>query len=145
MVRREGPVGQVVEQPELFAQQEGAIEPAVLGLDVGERGELADRLMFGSLQQRPAGVLDPAAGRGVRALVGVPFVAADLVGGAGREPDDVDLVPLRELLAAHSAEGSRLAARLLRSWGPDRFQIVEPRGAAAISETAGSDRLALAR
>jgi glutamate synthase domain-containing protein 2/glutamate synthase domain-containing protein 3 len=62
-----------------------------------------------------------------------------------REPDDVDLVPLRELLAAHSAEGSRLAARLLRSWRPDRFRIVEPRVAAAISETAGSDRLALAR
>ena len=40
------------------------------------------RLAFGRFEQRPAGALDPAAGRGVRALVGVPFVAADLVGRA---------------------------------------------------------------
>ena len=38
---------------------------------------------------------------------------------------------LRELLAAHSAEGSRRAAALLRDWRPDRFVVVEPRTAAA--------------
>jgi hypothetical protein len=36
---------------ELFAQQEGAVEPAVLGLDFGEGGELADRLPLGRLEQ----------------------------------------------------------------------------------------------
>ena len=40
---RERGVGQVVEQPQLFAQQEGAVEAAVGLLDFGERGELADR------------------------------------------------------------------------------------------------------
>jgi transposase len=45
---------------------------------------------FGRLEQRPAGALDPAAGGRVGALVGVPFVAADLVGGAGGEADDVE-------------------------------------------------------
>jgi len=72
----------VVEQAQLFAQQEGAVELAVGLLDLVERGELADPLAFGRLEQRPAGALDPAAGRGVGALVEVPFVAADLVGGA---------------------------------------------------------------
>ena len=46
--------------------------------------ELADGLALGRLEQRPAGALDPAAGRRVGALVGVPFVAADLVDGARR-------------------------------------------------------------
>jgi hypothetical protein len=82
----------VVEQPQLLAQQEGAVEPPVVVLDFRERGELADGLAFGRLEQRPAGALDPAAGRGVRALVRVPFVAADLVGGARSEPADVERV-----------------------------------------------------
>ena len=60
---------QVVEQPQLFAQQEGAVEAAVGVLDLAERGELADGLVLGRLEQRPAGALDPAAGRGVGALV----------------------------------------------------------------------------
>jgi hypothetical protein len=54
----------VVEQPQLFAQQEGAVEPLILALDLGERGELADRLVLGALSsdqrvlltQRPSGV-----------------------------------------------------------------------------------------
>ena len=79
---RERGVVEVVEQPQLLAQQEGAVEPRVGLLDLAERGELADGLAFGRLEQRPAGALDPAAGRGVRALVGVPLVAADLVGRA---------------------------------------------------------------
>ncbi len=83
-------VGQVVEQPQLLAQQERAVEPPVVVLDFPEGGELADGLAFGRLEQRPAGALDPAAGRGVRALVEVPFVAADLIGGARSEPADVE-------------------------------------------------------
>ena len=62
--------GEVVEQPELFAQQERAVERAVGLLDLVERGELADRLAFGRLEQRPAGALDPAAGRGVASARG---------------------------------------------------------------------------
>jgi hypothetical protein len=41
---------EVVEQPELFAQQEGAVGL----LDLVERGELVDGLAFGRLQKRPA-------------------------------------------------------------------------------------------
>ena len=40
---REARVVEVVEQPQLFAQQEGAVERAVGLLDLAERGELADR------------------------------------------------------------------------------------------------------
>src|SRR5687768_10512414 len=42
--RRQRWIIEVVEQPELFAQEEGAVEAAVLVLDFGERGELSDRL-----------------------------------------------------------------------------------------------------
>jgi hypothetical protein len=42
-------VGQVVEQPEFFAQQERAVERAVGLLDLVEGGELADGLAFGCL------------------------------------------------------------------------------------------------
>jgi hypothetical protein len=90
--RRQARVVEVVEQAELFAQQERAVELAVGLLDLPERGELADGLAFGGLQERPAGALDPAAGWGVGALVGVPFVAADLVGRAAREAADVERV-----------------------------------------------------
>src|SRR4051812_16337116 len=82
-------VGQVVEQPELFAQQEGAVEALVDLADLVQRGELADGLVFGRFEQRPAGALDPAAMRGSGALVSVPFIAADLVDGAGAEAVDV--------------------------------------------------------
>ncbi len=44
--------------------------------------------------------------------------------------DDAELRILRELLAAHSGEGSRIAADLLRDWRPERFVVVRPRGAA---------------
>src|SRR5215213_7915464 len=60
----------------------GAVERAVGLLDFPEGGELSDRLSFGRFEQRPAGALDPAPGRGMGAFVGVPFVAADLVGRA---------------------------------------------------------------
>ena len=92
MRRCQARVVEVVEQPQLFAQQEGAVELAVVVLDFPERGELADGLVLGRLEQRPARALDPAAGLGVRALVGVSFVAADLVGRARAEADDVERV-----------------------------------------------------
>jgi hypothetical protein len=57
--RQRGAV-EVVEQPELFAQQEGAVEALVGVLDVAEGGELSDGLALGRLEQRPAGVLDPS-------------------------------------------------------------------------------------
>jgi hypothetical protein len=60
--RRERRVVEVVEQPELLAQQERAVERAVGLLDLLERGELADGLALGRLQKRPARALDPAAG-----------------------------------------------------------------------------------
>src|SRR3954471_5603410 len=92
MRRREGWVVELVEQSQLVVEQEGAVEAAVVQVDLAERSERAEALALGGLQQRPAGVLDPAAGRGVGAVVGVPFVAADLVGGACGEPDDVERV-----------------------------------------------------
>ena len=46
-------------------------------------------------------------------------------------PDDAELRALRELVAAHSGEGSRIAADLLHDWGPERFLVVRPRAAAA--------------
>jgi hypothetical protein len=47
-------VVEVVEQSELFAEQEGAVEAAVGGLDFGERGELVDGLVGGRFEQRPS-------------------------------------------------------------------------------------------
>jgi hypothetical protein len=49
---------------------------------LAEQRELTDRLLLWALQQRPARVLDPLAGLGVGAVVGVPLVAADLIDGA---------------------------------------------------------------
>jgi hypothetical protein len=54
-----------VEQPELVVEQEGAVEAAVADVDLAKGAELAEALALGSLQQRPAGVLDPAPGSGV--------------------------------------------------------------------------------
>ena len=50
---------------------------------------------------------------------------------AGVTDDEADLRLLRELIAAHSGEGSALAADLLRDWRPERFLVVRPRTAAA--------------
>jgi glutamate synthase (NADPH/NADH) large chain len=50
--------------------------------------------------------------------------------------DEADVRLLRELLAAHSGEGSALAAELLRDWRPDRFLVVRPR-VAAVEVSAG--------
>jgi glutamate synthase (NADPH/NADH) large chain len=44
--------------------------------------------------------------------------------------DESELRILRELLAAHSGEGSRIAADLLGDWRPERFLVVRPRAAA---------------
>jgi hypothetical protein len=49
--RRERWVGQVVEQPQLFSEQEGAVEVAVGLLDFPEGRELADGLVLGGLEQ----------------------------------------------------------------------------------------------
>ena len=117
---RQARVVDVVEQPELFAQQEGAVEPPVLALDFPQRGELSDGLAFGRFQQRPAGALDPAAGRSVRALVGVSFVAADLIGRAACEPDDVERIEADLGLWGGGADRALvLAARVDRD-RPDR-------------------------
>ncbi len=89
---RERSVLEVVEQPQLLAQQERAVESAVGVADLVQGRELADGLTFGGLEQRPAGALDPAPGGGVGALVGVSFVAANLVGRAAGEPADVERV-----------------------------------------------------
>jgi hypothetical protein len=88
--RREGRVVEVVEQSELLAQQEGAVEARVGLLDFAEGCQLAEGLAFGRLEQRPAGALDPAPRRRVGALVGVPLVAAHLLGGAAGEAADVE-------------------------------------------------------
>ena len=59
-------------------------------------------------------------------------------------PLDEDDRPLLELLAAHSAEGSALAATILQDWTAwrGRFAVVEP----MVSETPASvEPLAVAR
>jgi hypothetical protein len=118
--RGERGVGQVVEQPQLFSEQEGAVEAAVFALDFRERGELADRLVLGRLEQRPARALDPAAGRRVRALVLVPFVATDLVGRARREPHDVEGVEADLRLGDRVADRALVLAAHVDRDRPDR-------------------------
>jgi len=82
-VRRcERGVGELVEQPEFFFHEEGAEHRVVDLSDFAEQRELRDRLLVWCLQQRPSGVLDPAALQGVRALVRVSLITADLVNGA---------------------------------------------------------------
>jgi hypothetical protein len=56
--------------------------------------------------------------------------------------DEAELRTLRELLAAHSGEGSRVAADLLRDWRPERFLVVRPRAAAV---DLSAERVAAAR
>jgi glutamate synthase domain-containing protein 2/glutamate synthase domain-containing protein 1/glutamate synthase domain-containing protein 3 len=65
----------------------------------------------------------------------------------GRSVEGADERPLRELLAAHSGEGSRIAAELLADWRPARFVVVEPRvEAVSVSLPIGEpERLAAAR
>jgi glutamate synthase domain-containing protein 2/glutamate synthase domain-containing protein 3 len=65
---------------------------------------------------------------------------------APRPLDDADARQLTELLAAHSGEGSAIAADLLRDWRPERFFAVEPQIAvSAPVEPAVSEPVALAR
>jgi hypothetical protein len=63
--RREAGVLERVELAELVVEQEGAVEAAVAQVDLPERAELAEALTVGRFEQRPAGVLDPAARGGV--------------------------------------------------------------------------------
>ena len=81
---RQSRIVKLVEQSELFLEQEGAEHRLVRLLDLGEQRELRDGLLGRRLEQRPAGSLDPFALGGVGAFVGVPLVAADLVDGAAR-------------------------------------------------------------
>jgi glutamate synthase (NADPH/NADH) large chain len=64
---------------------------------------------------------------------------------AVRAPDEGELRQLQELLAAHSAEGSTLASKLLTDWRPDGFVVVEPRLAAAERTQPATEAVALAR
>src|SRR4051812_3449554 len=80
----------MVEQPEFFPEQEGAVEAVVGPADLVQLGELTDGLVLGRLEQAPARVLDPASFGGVGAVVAVPFVSADPVGGAAGEPADME-------------------------------------------------------
>src|ERR671910_1362571 len=143
---RQARVVEVVEQPQLFAQQEGAVERAVGLLDLIQRRELADRLALGGLQKRPAGALDPAAGRGVRALVGVPLVAADLVGRAAREAADVERVKADLGVGDRVADGALVLAAHVDRDRPDRVaavaEVVEElgQGGAVAARPAPHDR-----
>ena len=76
-------------------------------IDLAERAELIEALAVGGFEQRPARVLDPAAGRGVRAVVGVLLVAADLVDGVGADAHHV------KGIQAHLGVGNLLADGLL--------------------------------
>jgi glutamate synthase domain-containing protein 3 len=65
-----------------------------------------------------------------------------------RPIEEADMRPLRDLLTAHAAEGSRLAAGILLGWERwgERFLVVEPSDAVGISLPAVStEPLALVR
>jgi hypothetical protein len=62
---REHRVLELVDQPEFLFEQEAAVERLVGLLDLVKQRELADRLLLGALEQRPAGAFDPLAGLGV--------------------------------------------------------------------------------
>src|SRR5215211_5815324 len=128
MRRGEGWVIEVIEQPELLAQQEGAVEPAVGPLDLAEGGQLAHGLALGGLEQRPAGALHPPAGRGVRALVGVPLVAADLVGRPACEAADVEGIEADLGVRDRLADGALVLAAHVDRDGPDRVPPVAELG-----------------
>ena len=64
---------------------------------------------------------------------------------ATRAPDEGEVRQLRELLAAHSAEGSTLASALLTDWRPDRFLVIEPRPVVAAAVEPATEPVALAR
>src|SRR4051812_30857002 len=53
--RRQARVVEVVEQPQLVVEQEGAVEAAVAGVDLAEGAELLQALAVGRLEQRPSG------------------------------------------------------------------------------------------
>ena len=135
-------VVEVVEQPELFAQQEGAVEPGVGLLDVAEGGQLAEGLAFGRFEQRPAGALDPAAGRGVRALVGVVLVAADLVGRAAGEAADVEGVKADLGVRDRGVDGALVLAAHVDRDGADRVPALAEFGEEALQGRAVAARRA---
>jgi hypothetical protein len=88
------------------------VEAAVAGIDLAERAELVEALSrSGAFSSAPARVLDPAAGRGVRALVRVPLVAAELVDGVGADPDDVEWIEAD--LGTESVLADRLLIRII--------------------------------
>ena len=82
----------MVEQPELFLEQERAVEPLVGGRDLGQPRELLFALALRRLEQRPAGVLDPAAARSLALAVLVPLGAAHIVDRSARELAHVERV-----------------------------------------------------
>jgi hypothetical protein len=104
-------VGQVVEQPQLFLEQERAVEPLVGRRDCGQASELLRGLSFGSLEQRPTGVLDPPSAFGLALAVLVPAGAADVVHGAAGELAYVEGIEHdlgAELLVALGDRGDRI-------------------------------------
>ena len=64
---------------------------------------------------------------------------------AARAAEEDERRTLRELLAAHSAEGSSAAARLLRDWRAESFLVVVPRAELEVSLPAAPEPVALAR
>ena len=136
---RERWVVEVVEQPQLLFEQEGAVEAAVGGLDVGERGELVDRLVLGRFELRPAGALDPAAGWRLRALVSVPFVA-DLVGRAAGEAAHVPWVKADLGVRDGLAEGALVFAAHVDRDGADGALAVAELGEELIERGAVAPR-----
>jgi hypothetical protein len=119
--RREGGIIELVEEAELFFEQERAVERPVGLLDFAELRELVDGLLVGALEQRPAGALDPFAGGGVGPVVGVSFVAADLVDGALGEPHDMEGIEADIGVGELLADGLLIAAGHVDRDRPDRL------------------------
>src|SRR4051812_34880067 len=122
-------VEQVVEQPELFAQQQGAVEAAVLALDFLQRGELADALLLGRFEQRPAGALDPApVGWGVSERSWRPFLA--WTWSTARAPSLTTWKGSKQISASGTAWRMARWYPLLMSIGTARIEAVSSPGSA---------------
>jgi hypothetical protein len=121
----------LVEDPQFLFEQERA-EHGLVGVgDFAEQRELRDALLVWRLQQRPAGALDPATLGCVRAFVGVPLVAADLVDRALAEADDVEGVKADLGLRDAGADRLGVAAAHVDRDGADRVlalaELIEER------------------
>src|SRR5438128_6682193 len=130
---------QLVAQPQLLLEQEGAVERLVGLLHLGQQRQLPRSLLRRRLEQRPAGALDPLAGLRMRALVRVPLISADLVHGALGQAHDVERVDRDLGVGQALADRLLIAAGHVDRDGADRaLALAEPREEAPLGPALAS-------